>query len=338
MASLTHEIGTPLDRPERPRVVRVGPDRLGEAVTRLLGDRAGGPSADEFIATAESDGLDLTLMWAALRPAGDLGEVALVTPGVGKAASVFVSGAGSESRQQWEARRLATAERAAALTAACHWLAGAGAAELGPTHLVQTLIEPRDEHLIQPFLDAGFTRLAELGYLRRELPAKGRIAPPVFPAGVDVVSLAAMDPREGMNSLQRAMERSYIGTLDCPQLCGIREPRDVLESHLAVGDHDPRLWFLVTQDGQPEGCMLLTPCPSQESVELVYVGIGPELRGRGIGAGLITLALSRLGGRRETTLACAVDLANGPALKLYKNAKFRQFASRTAMVMSLRKS
>ena len=84
--------------------------------------------------------------------------------------------------------------------------------------------------------------------------------------------------------------------------------------------------------------MLLTPCPSQESVELVYVGIGPELRGRGIGAGLITLALSRLGGRRETTLACAVDLANGPALKLYKNAKFRQFASRTAMVMSLRKS
>ena len=135
--------------------------------------------------------------------------------------------------------------------------------------------------------------------------------------------------------LIEALNGSYVGTLDCPALCGLRSVHDVLESHRAVGEYDPRLWFLVSDQSSPAGCMLLSRVAATETVELVYLGLAARVRGRGLGRQLLELALNLLAGKAERTLACAVDTANTPALALYRALRFRTFATRVALVGAL---
>ncbi len=82
--------------------------------------------------------------------------------------------------------------------------------------------------------------------------------------------------------------------------------------------------------------MLLSRFPAHETVELVYLGVGPALRGKGIGASLLDLALPELQALGERSLACAVDLNNAPALALYKRCRFKEFARRIALIRDLR--
>ncbi len=81
--------------------------------------------------------------------------------------------------------------------------------------------------------------------------------------------------------------------------------------------------------------MLLSAGSAPDTVELVYLGLSPSLRGRGIGDALIASGLARLAGRPESTIACAVDLANGPALALYRRAGFKRFTERVALVRQI---
>ena len=39
---------------------------------------------------------------------------------------------------------------------------------------------------------------------------------------------------------------------------------------------------VLRDQGAPAGCMLLNRCPEQRVVELVYIGLAPGLRGRGL--------------------------------------------------------
>jgi ribosomal protein S18 acetylase RimI-like enzyme len=99
-----------------------------------------------------------------------------------------------------------------------------------------------------------------------------------------------------------------------------------------VGVYDPSLWWLALVDHRAVGCMLINPEVAPETAELVYLGLAPEARGKGIARGLLALAIARLGTRAERVLACAVDLQNAPALKLYERLGFRRFATRIAVV------
>jgi ribosomal protein S18 acetylase RimI-like enzyme len=153
---------------------------------------------------------------------------------------------------------------------------------------------------------------------------------------VEIVTLDHFAAPQADALLAQALDASYVGTQDCPALCGMRTTADVIESHKAVGQFDPRLWFLVMISGQPVGCMLLSCAAGPETAELVYLGLGPVARGRGIAAALLDLGMQRLESRSEATLACAVDTRNAPALRLYRRAKFKRFATRVALVRSLR--
>jgi mycothiol synthase len=123
-----------------------------------------------------------------------------------------------------------------------------------------------------------------------------------------------------------------VETLDCPELCGLRETRDVLDSHRSAGRFDPALWWMVRREGKPAGALLLNPSPAQGHVELVYLGLAPELRGCGVARRLMLTGLSALAGRAERDVTLAVDTRNTPALRLYESLGFRPFARRTALV------
>jgi ribosomal protein S18 acetylase RimI-like enzyme len=137
--------------------------------------------------------------------------------------------------------------------------------------------------------------------------------------------------------LLETLEASYIDTRDCPELCGLRDAQDVLESHKAVGRFDPALWWLLFEGDNHIGCLLFSVSPEHDSLELVYLGLAAAARGRGIGAAALEFSLRQLGDRLLMSggVTCAVDTRNPAALRLYQRAGFRRFSVRIPMIRPL---
>lgn len=333
----TAQASPPPPPPPAHPVVRVTQDLFHAAALRLVSqlgldlDHA----ASRLVSVAPSYGIDLSLAWATLdadstgRPR--VRQVCLAVPGSGRTAMLFLSDPrpGGEPGEPGEA----LAERVACVEAACRHLE---ADRSRVTRLAQSLPEPSERWSIDALLAAGFTGVGNLAYLRR--PAADLADPRAnepWPAPMGVVPYdRAGDAAESM--LIEALERSYADTLDCPELCGLREVRDVIASHRATGVYDPSLWWLLLDGASPRGCVLLNRCPEQRTLELVYLGLSPELRGRGLAARLLTSALAKARARDPSwTTTCAVDERNEPALRLYRALRFEPFARRTALVRRL---
>ncbi|MBY0307656.1 MAG: GNAT family N-acetyltransferase [Phycisphaerales bacterium] len=316
------------------RVVRAEGELAGAAMARLLGGEGSPQAVREWTARAGpleglSDG-EASRLWIALLEDGSVGEVAQVVPSSGRTAGIYLAPpAGPEPG----GGRFVHAQRVAVVRGACAALRGGAYGEIV---LAQGLLEVGEREVAAAYSEAGFSKLADLAYLRRDVSRFARYERPVWPAGVRVMRLSEMPWDTGQSLLVRAMEESYEGTLDCPALCGMRTVEDVLASHKSVGTFDPALWWLVTVDGTPAGCMLLSRFPAHDTVELVYLGLGAALRGKGVGSGLLALAAAELQALGERSVACAVDLDNAPALSLYKRARFKEFARRVALINDLR--
>ncbi|MCI0361748.1 MAG: GNAT family N-acetyltransferase [Planctomycetaceae bacterium] len=136
--------------------------------------------------------------------------------------------------------------------------------------------------------------------------------------------------------LIRLLEATYRGSLDCPSADGLRDAADVLAGYRAVSQFRPELWFFVKHDGNDAGCLLLADHPAQQQLEIVYLGVSPEHRGRGWGLALARHAqwLARQMGRQKVVLA--VDAANRPAIGAYQAAGFAGWDRRTLLVHDFR--
>lgn len=273
-------------------------------------------------------------MWATIGsgPMGGVRQVCLAVPGSGRTATLFLAppdrlkDLGDPAQQH--------AERVAAATAACEGLARLETPEVV---LAQSLPEPGEPWAVGALRDAGFERVGDLAYMSRPLDPPGGPSPDgSWPDGIEVESVASLgDAWEG--PVLEALEASYEGTLDCPALCGLRQTEDVLASHLATGRWDPGLWWLVRDRGAPRGVALFTHCPESRSVELVYLGLGPTVRGLGLGRRLMALGISSASLLDADELTCAVDKHNAPALGLYESVGMTAFAQRVALVRPIRR-
>lgn len=130
-------------------------------------------------------------------------------------------------------------------------------------------------------------------------------------------------------------DRTYEKTRDCPSLNGVRDTLDVIEGYRAVGQFREALWLLVRNRGEDIGCLLLTDHPADGALELVYLGLVPEARGRGYGIEMVRHAqwLTREAGRSRLLLA--VDADNAPAIDIYARAGFVTWDSRVVLVQAL---
>jgi GNAT superfamily N-acetyltransferase len=174
--------------------------------------------------------------------------------------------------------------------------------------------------------DAGFQRMAELSYMQCRL-MRGMSVPPL-PAGVQILNY-----REELETLFRAtLEETYIGSLDCPMMRSMRDPKDVLTGHRAVGRFQPELWSLVRVSGRPAALLLLNRVPAASCVELVYLGVTPDHRGAGLAGHLLRHALAKLSQSGESHITLAVDNDNDPALALYRSVGFVRHDSREVFV------
>lgn len=333
--------------PDAPRIVLVTDHLRLAACARLVAEHAPEPiaAARRFIETAHDLKIDLSLMWATLDPTrSQVRQVCLAVIGAGRTAMIFLSG--DPARRRTAADAAAANDRVALIHTACAALAqpipGKSAKAV---RLAQALLEPRETAALAALRDAGFRQIGDLAYMRRPpgpLPAApGDGSAVCLPPGFEVRSVAELhathSPTQIDELLVQVLSESYIDTLDCPELCGMRSAADVLESHKSVGRFDPALWWVLFRAHKPCGCVLLTISPEHDSVELVYLGLSPDARGRGVGSALLDRTLRALGPRLFMSggVTCAVDTRNAPALSLYQHAGFKRFGLRIPMIRPL---
>ena len=136
-------------------------------------------------------------------------------------------------------------------------------------------------------------------------------------------------PSENIERFGDLIQRTYAGSLDCPDLDGIRSGADAIASHSATGVFMPEQWTIARRAGQDVGVQIFADHPEQDAWELVYMGILPEARGRGYGKTMLLQGLHRArdGGRGSVLLA--VDGRNRFARRVYDDLDFRLLETRS---------
>jgi len=201
-------------------------------------------------------------------------------------------------------------------------LAAAGA------HMAQALVAPGDLGITKLLALGGLSHAADLLYLSAELQG---LAPSAAALPFEIEPLQP----EADSRLIHLLERTYVGTLDCPRIDGLRKTADVVAGYRSVGEFHPELWQIVRHGGDDVGCLLVNLHPDVNHAEIVYLGLIPEVRGRGWGL-LLTRRAQQLARERHCErVVLAVDAANEPAARLYADAGFSQFDRRAIWIRSL---
>ena len=327
--------------PDSPRGVQIGRGIIQSALERLI--TVGNPreGAKRLVRNASVHGIDLDLIWGVLgdstKNQPQVRQVCMVVPGAGGTGMCFVSNPVLSPKKTPELGDEATQidEIGASVLAAIQGLPRAAS---GQVRIAQMLFEPKQEWTHRVCTRAGMICVGTLDYLRLDfgLIARWPVSDEPWPEGIvvrPIEGLSMRSPSDDGSLVAMALEGSYEGTLDCPELCGMRSMGDVIASHESTGAFDPSRWWLMFEGDDPVGCCLLSHCPVNESVELVYLGLSPRVQGRGLGVRLLTHALASLDidePVREVT--CAVDRRNLPASKVYLRLGFKRFDARCGYV------
>lgn len=295
--------------------------------------------------------MDLSGLWAVYGRRGQPRQAVLAVPGVGRTAMLFLS----------PMSRRAQLKPAAALIQAA-----AAAPPVQGLALVQAVLSPEEELKGQALEQAGLSRLAELLYMHRA-PGASRspagalepgdrpmLADPAAPSGLIRPRPTALAPDVGPRldglygeswtperggAFATLIEASYEHTRDCPGLRGMRDIDDVISGHRATGVFHPGLWTLWSDAKGPVAVLLVAeaaaphdrPAGTPPGTELVYLGVAPRGRGRGLGSELLRYALASaapFGG----AMSLAVDRDNPAARRMYRRAGFVVTTRRTAWI------
>ncbi len=245
----------PCPEEDRPAALAVLYRRMPESLRPRLVRDALEDAADGLI--------DLTGLWVA-SARGRIAGVLLSQTLVGQAGAVWAP----EVVSPWGRRRVA----AALVRSALEDMTRRG------LRIAQALVDrtgPRSAS--GDLIRGGMPRVTHLTYMAR--PTK---TPLLLPPSTPQFRWASYGP-ETDGEFRAILGATYEGSLDMPELEGVRSLDDVLASHQASGRFDPRRWRIGRLDGEPEagGIVLLTDQPERESWEVAYLGLAPRARGRG---------------------------------------------------------
>jgi ribosomal protein S18 acetylase RimI-like enzyme len=188
--------------------------------------------------------------------------------------------------------------------------------------LIQSLLQPSEVHLDPPLERNGLAHITSLWYLRHflDLPAT------ILREEARLTFRAYGDGDQ--DRFHETLLRSYEGTLDCPEVNGVRALEEILEGHRAQGVYDPSRWWLALEGGEPVGVVILTELTDMTVWEVAYLGIVPEARRRGLGRALMARALVESRAAEAMQLMVSVDARNHPAWKLYRRLGFESYDRR----------
>jgi len=314
------------------------PDERRTALAVLLTGRPtpDDPAVDHFIGFTERQGMNLGGLWAKYKDQTPVSAV-LIIPTPGRAAVVFISPIFSRRHVESTSELMAAAIRAQ---------------DPGRMSLIQSLQDPSQRFERDALIQAGFSRLASLVYMRwgrtsRPTTAEagkivvkpGPVPGHSEPFEIDGRALTVFGWQEDRFELfAREIQANYKDTLDCPGLVGIRRIEDIIAGHKAVGRFDAGLWSAFYLDDRPVGVMLLNPLVDQPELELVYLGITPSFRGKGLASRLMRHAALVAEARNYSGIHLAVDEQNTPAVRLYHGLGYRATGRKVAMIYTLSQS
>jgi len=196
----------------------------------------------------------------------------------------------------------------------------------GIISFVQALLEPDRPVDAAALSEAGFERLTQLLYMTR-LVSEAVEEPPQLE--LEWSQFARGDERE----LGGVIADTYVDSLDCPRLRGKRQLPDVIASHRGTGVYRPQSWWMPARGGERVGCVLVNGVPGEPAAaEIVYLGVRPAFRRRGLGRALIRHALADAFARHVRHVHLAVDSANTPAAALYQSEGFVETHRRDVFV------
>src|SRR5215210_2549749 len=146
----------------------------------------------------------------------------------------------------------------------------------------------------------------------------------------------------GEEPFVEAMARVSEGTLDREiaeerQRIGAREAAQEFFDDAKGVKHDPSWWQLAYAPDE-EQVGLVMPAEPPGFLTIFYVGVVPEMRGRGyvddlLAAGTATLLEAR--NRDENPLIADTDIANGPMAAAFERAGWSRFAGRGEYIIDL---
>jgi mycothiol synthase len=308
--------------PEASGAVQIRPandSELQSAVRLILASTSGHPDemqVREFLRLAGAHREDAGGVWVAEQGGRVLSAIMpVVSPG--KTMLLFVPAHLHGDQQTNLTKKL--------IDAVC-----ARAAEQG-VHLAQALLEVHDEPSQSLLASCGFGKLAELLYLQMVV---SKVAEPTLPARCKWLTYAPARHE----FFARTILATYQNSFDCPGLNGLRTIDDILAGHRATGDFDPQHWFLLTQDEEPVGAVLLSKVLRSDVTELVYLGLIPQKRRHGLADILMRRASAVAMASKHGRLSLAVDAGNVPALKLYWRHGMQVIGRKQALLRDLRQS
>jgi mycothiol synthase len=286
------------------------PDELPDAF-RLLFHGLPAAERDERVAHAltlvQQGALDPAGVLVERGPSGVLG-VLVCQPIAGAGALIWPPQSIGDSDQTAREDRL--------IQTATRWLRERGA------KVAQALLPPSEMALAAPLERNDFRHITHLWYLRRDL---GPLA--TLPDEASTLHYRPFDACES-GLFGQTLQRTYQGTLDCPEVNGARTIDEVLAGHQAQGRFDPGRWWLALRADRPVGVMLLSELAESGDWEVAYMGLVPEARRQGLGRQLLlkTLHTAQAAGVRYVILS--VDGRNHPAWQLYVGAGFEPYDRR----------
>ncbi len=199
---------------------------------------------------------------------------------------------------------------------------------------VQAIVRAQDRATAELVQRAGMQLLTEIEHLWLDVCAFASLASDASRAAA---SMRAAAVRERVSTVEwravgamnhdvlaRFIDETFAGTLDCPALNGRRTPAEVLDGFLDGRQlSDVNLhWELLAVDQAPVGCLLMQAYES-DLMELVYMGLVPTARGRGLGKAMVARAIANAQRRACSNLVVAVDRDNWPARNVYLDWGFQ---------------
>lgn len=295
---------------DRPAALEVLYRRMPGSIRGLL--------IEEVLQDARNGELDLSGLWVARVRTGRIVGALMTQALAGRAAAVWPP----EVRPSWRRGALA----AQLVRSALDDLAARG------YRLAQAALdESASPEAARDLIRGGMPRVTELLYLARETatplpPQVNEHKPGVSDhgsGGPDIdFDWRPYDPAIA-EEFRAILQATYTGSLDMPELEGTRTLEDILAGHQAAGQFLPERWQIGRIPGEPEAAavLLLTEAHARGSWEVIYLGLTPAARGRGLGRKVIQHALD-LARDHVPTLELAVDLRNTPAVRLYRRTGF----------------
>ncbi len=276
----------------------------------------------EVLGEARRGEIDLSGLWVTRERTGRIAGALLTQPLAGKAAAVWAP----EVRPSWRRNAMATALVQSAL---------ADLRARGFLLAQAVLDESAGSHAGKDLARGGMPRVTELLYLERDtttpLPLvasteshrRGRLdLSGTRPGPRAILEWRPFEPALE-SEFRSVLMATYVGSMDMPELEGARSLENIVEGHRASGRFVAERWQLGRVRGEREAAavLLMTEVPDRDVWEVIYLGLTPPARGRGLGRATLSHALE-LARPHVSRLELAVDLRNKPAMRLYQAGDF----------------